>query len=402
VSELAPKLIEVPPAVEGFLRACRASGGRGILVGGCVRDALLGLASADLDIEVHGVTPDQLRGLARSFGRVDEVGRAFGVLKVRVGGLQVDLSVPRRDSKVGVGHRGIHAETEPNLGVTEAARRRDLTVNAIGWDPLTSELLDPFNGRSDLAKRRLAAVDADTFSEDPLRALRVAQFAARFGFTAAPELVSQCRAMDVSGLPSERVRGEVEKLLVRGKEPARGWTFAYEAGLWRRLLPEWDAPAPADLDRLAAAPIEGDSRRLALLLACTAGPEALLAVLDRLRIFAWLGYDVRGQALALASVAAQPNDARPVATRARWLAETLEVELLATLTNDTGLLAAAEALGVSRAPLLPLLSGRDLLPLGHHPGPALGRLLKRLRAAQLDGQVSSPEAALEWARSRLR
>ncbi len=396
------QLIALPSRVRALLEACREAGGRAVLVGGCVRDALLGEVPADLDIEVHGLPVEALREVAGRLGRVDEVGRAFGVLKVRLGAQQVDVSVPRRDSKVGAGHRGIRADADPHLGPTEAARRRDLTVNAIAWDPLRDELIDPFSGLDDLRHGVLRAVDTDTFAEDPLRALRVAQFIARFGFEAAGALEEQCRTMDVSGLPAERVRGEVEKLLVKGRAPSRGWDFAYRTGLWRRLLPEWDAPAPTRLDRLALAPVPEPPRRLALLLACTAPPVELEAALDRLRLHAWLGFDVRQQALALARSEHTGPDPRDAATRARWLAEDLEVELYAHLTDDEELAAAAEAMGVGRAPLLPLVGGRELMEIGATPGAGLGDLLRRLRALQLDGHLSSPDAALEWARARLR
>lgn len=395
-------LISIPNRVRSLVEECGAAGGRAVLVGGCVRDALLGREPADLDVEVHGLAVEALRQLARRHGRVDEVGRAFGVLKVRLGDEQIDLSVPRRDSKAGAGHRGIRVDADPHLGWTEAARRRDLTVNAIAWDPLNGELIDPFGGHDDLRAGKLRAVDAETFAEDPLRALRVAQFVARFGFEVVPALAEQCRTMDVSGLPAERVRGEVEKLLLKGVSPAAGWAFAHETFLWRRLAPEWDAPAPPRLDQLAHAPIAEAPRRFALLLAATAPPAPLESLLDRLRIHAWLGYDVRTQALALARAAQVASDPRDALTRARWAAEVLEVELLALLQDDPALAAAAEALGVGRAPLLPLLGGRDLLELGLAPGAALGALLRELRAAQLDGHVSSPEAALEWARTRLR
>ncbi len=397
-----PDLLPLHPKVRQLLQACAGAGGRAVLVGGCVRDALLGLPGADLDVEVHGLAPDVLREVAAGLGRVDEVGRAFGVFKLRLGGQQLDLSVPRRDSKVGSGHRGIRADADPHLGLVEAARRRDLTVNAIAWDPLNGELIDPFGGRADILARRLAAVDARSFDEDPLRALRVAQFVARFGFTPVPELLEQCRSMEVSGLPAERVRGEVEKLLLRGKQPSAGWNFAHTTGLWARLVPEWDQPSPLALDRLAAAPIEHAPRRLALLLACTAPPDPLSRVLDQLKVHRWHGYHVADQARALSAAASRGHDPRPAPTRARWLAERLEVGLFAELVDDRPLLEAAIALGVEQAPLMPLLGGHDILALGVRPGALMGGILGKLRTAQLDGHVSSPEEALAWARRQLR
>jgi tRNA nucleotidyltransferase (CCA-adding enzyme) len=168
-------LPKLPTALRPLFSAVREEGGRALLVGGCVRDALRGEASKDLDIEVHRLPADRLLPLLRRFGRVDEVGRSFGVFKLRVAGVDLDVALPRRDRRAGPGHKGIAAESDPEIGEVEAARRRDLTVNAIAWDPLTGDFVDPFGGRSDLAARRLRAVDATTFGEDPLRALRVAQ-----------------------------------------------------------------------------------------------------------------------------------------------------------------------------------------------------------------------------------
>ena len=228
---------------ESFLRLARAlrdAGGRALVVGGSVRDARLGTPGKDLDVEVHGLPLDTLRNVLRRFGRVDEVGRSFGVLKLRLGGEELDVSVPRRDSKVAGGHKGIRAEADPFLGVVEAARRRDLTINAMAEDPLTGELVDPFGGAHDLAAGVLRAVDPQTFGEDPLRALRVVQFAGRFDFRVAPDLGALCRDMPLGELPPERIAGEIEKLFLRAPRPSAGWDAGHAVDAWRRLLPALD------------------------------------------------------------------------------------------------------------------------------------------------------------------
>ncbi len=398
----AEPLIALDASVLSLVDALAARGGRALLVGGSVRDALLGSPSHDLDIEVHGMPSEELRRELRRFGRVDEVGRAFGVFKLRLGRTVLDVSLPRRDSKVGIGHRGIHAEADPHLGVVEAALRRDLTINAIAWDPRTGELIDPFDGEGDVRRRVLRAVDDRTFGEDPLRALRVAQFAARFEFAVAPDLEALCGTMALGELPAERVRAEVDKLLLRGERPSLGWNFAFRARLWERVVPEWDRPCPPDLDRLAALPLEGEPRRLSLLLAAATPAASVEALLDRLLVFRKDGYDVRAQVLALHSCKGEAPRFTDLATRARHVAEIAEVELFAAFVEDPSLLAAAEALGVARTPLLPLLSGRDLLGIGLLPGPAVGQVLSAVRERQLNGDLSSPEAALAWARGHIR
>lgn len=388
---------------ELFVRVSEAKG-RALLVGGSVRDSLLGQPGKDLDIEVHGLALDDVVRILRRFGPVNEVGRAFGVLKVRFEGTELDVSLPRRDQREGVGHKGIRATADPDLGVVEAARRRDLTINAIAYDPLTGAFEDPFDGRADLTRRLLRAVDPRTFGEDPLRALRVAQFAARFGYAVDPELEALCAAMPLEELPPERIRGEVDKLLLKGRAIGVGWDFARRTGIWRKVLPEWDT-FPEALDRIARAPIEEPNRRLALLYAAACAhdtPAEVERLLDRLRVFRLGGYPVRRMVLSLVArreLAQGPAGAMPDDATVRRLGEEADMDLLAALVESPALLDAAVRLGVRDAPLPTLLSGAELTGLGVPPGPAMGRLLAALRARQLEGAITTPaEARSEVAR----
>ena len=171
------------------------------MVGGFVRDHLLGVRTKDVDIEVFGLGVEKFEALLANFGKVHAVGRAFGVF--RVAGIDVDFSLPRRDSKRGPGHRGFDVAPDPSLDFAEAARRRDLTVNSIGLDPLTGEVLDPHGGRRDLKRRILRATDSTHFSEDPLRGLRVAQLAARLEMPPDEELIALCWTLDIDELSGE-------------------------------------------------------------------------------------------------------------------------------------------------------------------------------------------------------
>src|SRR5258707_7659104 len=171
-------------------RAVRDAGGRALIVGGWVRDRMMGVdAPKNVDLEVFGVPADQLRRLLETLGRVEAVGESFQVYKVG----DIDVSLPRRDSKAGRGHRGFVVTGDPDMSIAEAARRRDFTVNAISWDPLTGEYFDPFEGRRDLERRLLRVVDPRTFGDDSLRVLRGVQFAARFAFTLEPSTAALCR-----------------------------------------------------------------------------------------------------------------------------------------------------------------------------------------------------------------
>ncbi len=225
-------------------RAVKDAGGRALLVGGCVRDMLLGRVPKDYDLEVYGLPPERLRRLARRFGTVSEVGAAFGILKLRAPtGVEIDLSLPRRDSKIGPGHRGFAVRTDPFMSVEEACRRRDFTINAMAADPLTGELFDPFGGYGDLQARVLRVTDAERFGDDPLRVMRGLQFAARFGLTADEDSKRVMRAMvpSLRELPKERFLDEWRKLLLQAPQPSIGLRLGMELGVFHALYPQFAA-----------------------------------------------------------------------------------------------------------------------------------------------------------------
>lgn len=223
--------------IDTLALAARLKGGRALLVGGSVRDAIMGREVKDIDIEVFGMSPESLLTLLQSFGEVNTVGSSFGVYKLSVGGETFDVSIPRRDSKVGKGHKGIAVVGDPTMTVEDAARRRDFTINAISYDPLTGEHLDPFDGRGDIERQVLRVVDPLTFVDDSLRVLRAVQFAARFGFgIEAASAVLMCQ-IDLSDLPAERVWGEFEKLLLADK-PSVGLHWMFRLRVLDRLFPE--------------------------------------------------------------------------------------------------------------------------------------------------------------------
>ena len=227
--------MDLPRKVVDLSLAIRDAGGRALLVGGCVRDELMGVQPKDWDLEVYGVAPERLREVLDQFGPVNVVGEAFTVYKL---GNDLDVSMPRRERKSGRGHRAFVIEGDPSMSVAEASRRRDFTINAILKDPLTEEVIDPFDGRRDLELGVLRAVSAETFGEDSLRVLRAAQFAARFEFRVAPETVELCRSIDLSDLPAERIWGELEKLLLRAQQPSIGIGWLHALGVLEKLFPE--------------------------------------------------------------------------------------------------------------------------------------------------------------------
>ncbi len=236
------RVLELAEAVEG-------AGGRAMLVGGCVRDELMGVGQKDWDVEIYGVEPEVLLELlellSSAWGTdrdervpVNVVGEAFAVYKI---GQDLDVSIPRRERKSARGHRGFVIEGDPEMSFEEACSRRDFTINAILKDILTGEIIDPFDGRGDIERRVLRMVSRETFAEDSLRVLRAAQFAARFEFGIDEETVEVCKGIDVTDLPKERIWGEFEKLLLMPKRPSIGLKWFYDLGVIRQLFPEMQA-----------------------------------------------------------------------------------------------------------------------------------------------------------------
>ncbi|MBR2571001.1 MAG: HD domain-containing protein [Clostridia bacterium] len=193
-------------------------GGRAYFVGGCVRDGLMGIESEDIDIEIHELAAEALEAVLGELGEPLLMGRSFGVFGLK--GANLDIALPRTERATGLGHRDFSVSTDPMLGLEEAASRRDFTINAMMRDVLSGEIIDPFGGQRDLALGRIRHVSDRHFAEDPLRVLRAAQFAARFGFSVAPETVSLCRGIGLEHLARERVMEELKKALLKGARPS--------------------------------------------------------------------------------------------------------------------------------------------------------------------------------------
>ncbi len=433
------------------------AGGRALYVGGWVRDRLLGRESKDVDIEVYGIEADRLRGLLAEIGPVNTVGQSFTVYKV--GG--VDVSLPRTESKRGRGHRGFVVTGDPRMPVEEAARRRDFTVNAIAWDPRRDAYIDPFGGRGDLERRRLRVVDPATFADDSLRVLRGVQLAARFELAADETTERLCRGIALDDLPAERIRGELEKLLLQARRPSLGFELALRLGVVARLFPELEALVGCEqepewhpegdvwvhtlmvVDEARARIDDLDlPQRVTLMLAALchdlgkpattelidgrirsrgheeAGVPPTRALLDRLDVHTLAGYDVRQQVFGLVAHHLKPGTWRRGTAAVgdgafRRLARKVDLELLARLSAADCLgragdfdcaattdwfLGRARALGVEHEGPAPLLLGRHVLQLGLPPGPEIGRILKAVYERQLDGDVTSFDEALDAAR----
>jgi tRNA nucleotidyltransferase (CCA-adding enzyme) len=495
-----------PPAfVAAIATGVRDAGGRALVVGGWVRDRLLqaqnteprtqsrkpkaesrepkadspkpraesresraespeprawSRESNDIDMEVFGIPVEKLPELLTALGRVEAVGQSFPVYKVvSPDGVAIDVALPRRESKQGRGHKGFEVRGDPLLSFDEAARRRDFTINAISWDPLTDEYVDPVGGREDLKRCLLRAVDARTFGDDSLRALRAVQFAARFEFRLEDETAALCRRIRLDDLPPERIWGELEKLLLQAARPSIGFHLARDLGIIEQVLPEmapligceqepeWHPEGDVWIHTLLvidrARELNGDldrPRLLTVMLGAVchdfgkpattafidgrirsfdheqAGVEPTITLLDRLNVHTIDGFDVRSQVVGLVAHHLKPgmlHKAGNVGDGAfRRLAQRVDLELLARLARADCLgrigtfdcsamdwfLARARALGVEHRPPAPLLLGRHLLELGLSPGPRVGEILKQVYEKQLDGEITSTAEGVQEAK----
>ena len=456
--EMAQTGPEARQAAE-IAQAVRERAGRALVVGGWVRDRLLGHDSKDLDMEVFGIPAADLPGLLERFGRVEPIGQSFPVYKIGT----IDIGLPRRESKSGRGHKGFLVEGDPSMSIEDAARRRDFTINAISWDPLTGEYEDPFHGRDDLQRKILRVVDEVTFSDDSLRVLRAMQFAARFNLTLDEETKALCRAIRLDDLPPERIWGEIEKLLLRAERPSIGFALALELGVVDQLFPELKALVGCEQEpewhpegdvwvhtlmvidqaRQRIDDLDHADRLIVMLGAVThdfgkpattafvdgrirshnheeEGVAPAAAFLDRLNIHSFDGKDVRAQVLGLVAHHLKPGMLYKVREELtdgafRRLAQKANLELLARLAKSDCLgrtghfdctamdwfLERARELGVDRSPPKPLLLGRHLLELGMQPGPDVGALLKQIYERQLDGEIKTTEEGIALASEML-
>ncbi|MEI8014489.1 MAG: hypothetical protein WCH20_06580 [Nitrospira sp.] len=447
------------PTLAGSLRhieqLIRRAGGRMWLVGGCIRDLVLGRQPHDLDIEISGLPPGRLHTLLTEHFSVQFVGKTFGVFKLQ--GLPIDISIPSRLLTDNEPATGQLRQSDPDMDIDEALARRDFTVNAMAWDPDTLEFRDPFNGRADLDAHILRHI-SDRFTEDPLRVLRGMQLAARFGLTAAPETVALCKTVTQDGQPHERLWEEWKKLLLQGVKPSLGLQFLSDCG-WLRFYPELAA-----LQGCAQDPIwhpEGDVWIHTLhcldwfALECTGNQHDDLitglgilchdfgkpatTTTDYGRITS-RGHDQEGEAptrrflerltnqedlinevIPLVLYHLRPRalfDANASDSAVRRLAKQVKrIDRLVRVARadhagrppkpfdgfpaGAWLLERARRLEVEDQAPVPLVTGRHLLELGMLPGPRMGEILDDCYEAQLDGLFTTLDGGVVFARTKL-
>jgi tRNA nucleotidyltransferase (CCA-adding enzyme) len=433
----------------------RRAGGRTWLVGGCLRDLVLGRQPRDLDLEIFGLPPGQLHALLTEHFSVQFVGKAFGVFKLQ--GLPVDISIPSRMFTDNASVSGLLRQSDPDMDIDEALARRDFTMNAMAWDPDTLELRDPFNGRADLDARVLRHA-SDRFREDPLRVLRGMQLAARFELTVAPETITLCRTLTQDGQPNERLWEEWKKLLLQGVKPSLGLQLLNDCG-WLRFYPELAALQGCEQDPVWHP--EGDvwTHTLHCLDAFaterTGNPDDDLVVgfgvlchdfgkpattKNEFGHITSRGHEPEGEAptrrflerltnqedlinevIPLVLYHLRPRafyDAKASDSLVRRLARQVRrIDRLVRVARadhagrppkpfdgfpaGEWLLNRARHLAVENQAPSPIVMGRHLLELGVPPGPEIGRLLDECYEAQLDGLFSSLDEGLAYAQHTL-
>ena len=444
-------------AVLEIARIVRNAGGRAFLVGGCVRDSLLSKSDVkDFDIEVFGLAPDVLRVALEKRFRLDLVGLSFGVLKIH--GHDIDVSLPRRESKQGTGHKGFLIDSDPMMSVRDAASRRDFTVNAIYLDPLTGEYEDPWRGREDLSNGILRHV-SEKFAEDPLRVLRGMQFVARFGLEPHSSTLRLCQTMSIENLPPERLMEEWKKFLLKGIRMSNGLDFLRRTGWVRhfpelsRLIgckqePEWHPEGDVwnhtccCLNAFAAERhlCSDDHENLVVGLAvlCHDFGKPFCSRFDRKKKrIRSLGHDVQGVEPTLSFLKRLTNEERilkevPPLVKyhmlpyAMWKGKSKDsaIRRLALRVGSIDRLirvCAADAAGrppfpkdceslewlaressrlqVRDAIPKPIVQGRDLISLGMKPGIEFGAILKKCFEAQLDGAFADHDGGMEYLKS---
>lgn len=408
----------------------RAAGGRAYLVGGWVRDALLGGNCRDYDIEVYDMEQDSLIAILSKFGRTNLVGKAFGVIHLAMKGLSLDFSFPRTESKVGYGHRGFVVHTDAKLSFKEAALRRDFTINAMGMELPDLTLCDPYNGVEDLKAGILRHV-GPAFAEDSLRILRGVQFSSRFRLSLAPETVELCRTLSLDDLSIERLFEEFKKWLLKPGKLSLGLKAFLDIKL-DEYFPEvrplgspagWDALGSL-LDDLSAFDGFSDEERMVVMFAallagnavapgCSAGTceEVVLRFIARITNEIKL---VRGVPLLLKyafAVKTSVNQSVPCDSEIRRLSVALNgLRLLVPfitcnpLDDEADRRNFAEALkqratelGVYEKAPMAYLTGKMLMDLGVKPGKQMGELIKKSFELQLDGEITDETSAKSWA-----
>ncbi len=387
---------------------------KAIIVGGFVRDYFLNIESKDIDIELYGIDNlEVLTQLLEQFGTTNSVGKSFGVCKLNYLGYDLDFSLPRRDSKVERGHRGFKIVVDTTLDFSTAAKRRDFTMNAIGYDLSTNEILDPFHGIEDLQKSILRAVDLEQFDEDPLRFLRAVVFSVRFDLTIEQQLFNKLQTMmqqhALNELPRERIFEEIKKLFLKTEKPSQGFHLLEEVGAFvffnefqcltqpqkKQIFQSLDNAVKYTQDLT-------DEEKLTLMLALITSaftPTEQESFLNKLtnnkkmlrdiKKITAIEFDLHNQTPYNIYKLAQNIDIWFYLRYLKARCDKKEMSKIESLESK------AKALGVFREKLKPFIIGKDLILLGKKPSAQFSKILNEIYEKQMQGEIKSKEEAIK-------
>jgi tRNA nucleotidyltransferase (CCA-adding enzyme) len=456
------QIMQLPKIIYTISTKLTEHNAKAILVGGSVRDHFLQLPIKDYDVEVYGLESiEDLEEILAQYGSVNLVGKSFGVLKFQYDGEEYDFSFPRTEQKTGTGHRGFDVSVDGAMSFKEASKRRDFTLNAMGYDIEEECFLDPYHGRRDMKKKLLCHIDDETFIEDPLRVYRAIQFSARFGYALAEDTFKLCRSMVVNGmleeLAQERIYVEFKKLFLKSPKPSIGFELMRELDILSYFpelkaiidvpqSPQWHPEGDVWIHTLMAVDAmvallgsdEKQNLRYLFAILChdfgkathttieedgriraigheEAGVEPTKSFLYRLTnehdfIASILPlvehhlkpsqfYAGKSKDKAFRKLATKVNiEELVVVAEADFLGRTTEASLAGVYLAGKWMLERAKNLKVDNRPLVNLLQGRDLIALGLEPSTKFKEMLEAIYNLQLEGFLSEKEDALEYIR----
>ncbi len=393
-----------------------------IIIGGYVRDFLLKIESKDIDIELYGISSfSKLEEILQEFGDVNSVGKSFGVCKLKVDDLDLDFSFPRIDSKIEKGHRGFSIKIDSLLDFKTATSRRDFTINAIGYDIKTKEILDPFNGIKDLKSKILRAVDIDKFQDDPLRILRAVQFSSRFNLSIDDELFLTCENMIQNSLleelPRERIFIEIKKLLLKSSNPSHGIVLLKKLGAFsfftefsKLNTKEFEETLIA-LDKMSSLKTKDDATNTILMLA-TLSYKLPLELCGKFLTQLTNNKNIHNRVLTLVEYqnfiefnTFKDYDIYQLATKTIISEFILFSKAIAEpqieIKDINRLKIRAEELNILNTKAQPILQGKDILNLGLKPSKEFSKILERAYKAQISGVFKTKGEACLWLKEEL-
>ena len=437
-----------------IIKKIEEAGGKALFIGGFVRDKVLNIPNEDIDIEVYKMDAETLIKILSEFGKVDQVGASFGVIKLTTPEADYDFSLPRRENKTGQGHKGFMVEIDPTITPAEAASRRDFTCNSLAMNPDTGEVLDFFDGVAD-ARNGILRHTSDAFTEDPLRVLRGMQFAGRFGFEIAREtrlLIANHMKGEFHQLPVERIWGEFWKWACKSEHPSAG--IDWLADTWVENFPELDALmfSPQDptwhpegsvlnhtnfvcdqaaiiAEREQLDPVDRGVLVLAALCHDMGKPETMTTneegrivnpkhaqsdAAERFLTQIGCPASIKNRVLDMVREhmahlnGASPRTVRRLIARMKFasvkdLVMLIEADHSGRPPLPRGLPETAREIARIANEIgnvvKPVLMGRHLIEMGMKPGRTFGKILKEAFEAQLDGAFDSPDGGKAWVKN---